>query len=102
MRRYCGLWYFAVPFPDGAVALMLVVILSAIALVLFRRHTEEKDFVTMVFLVALAIRLGFGLMIEVLTFGNSSVRTPCRTTVSETPWPTCGCATPNTATGWRG
>src|SRR5436190_22375665 len=65
MRRYCGLWYFAVPFPDGAVALMLVVILSAIALVLFRRHTEEKDFVTMVFLVALAIRLGFGLMIEV-------------------------------------
>ena len=56
---------FAVPFPDGAVALMSVIIFSTIALFLFRRFTEEKEFVTTVFLVALALRLGFGIMVHV-------------------------------------
>lgn len=65
----CGLivafGIFAVPFPDGAVALMSVVIVSAGALVLFRRYTDEKDFITMVFLVGLALRLGFGIMVQI-------------------------------------
>lgn len=56
---------FAAPFPDGPVALMLVVIVSAVALLLIRRYTEHKDFVTMVFLGGLALRLLFGLMIQV-------------------------------------
>jgi hypothetical protein len=55
----------AIPFPDGAVALMAVVILSAVAIVLFRKYTDEKDFITTVFLVGLALRLGFGIMIQV-------------------------------------
>jgi len=68
---------FAVPFPDGAVALMLVVILSAGTLAVFRRYTDEKDFVTMVFLVGLALRLGFGIMVQVFDirdfFGGDAV-----------------------------
>src|SRR5256885_1239099 len=68
---------FAVPFPDGAVALMCVVILSAGVLALFRRYTEEKDFITMVFLVGLALRLGFGIIVQVFDirefFGGDAV-----------------------------
>src|SRR5215210_6987274 len=77
----CGLivafGIFAVPFPDGLVALMLVVIASAGGLALLRRYTEEKDFVTMVFLVGLALRLGVGIIIQVFdardTFGPDAV-----------------------------
>lgn len=55
----------AVPFPDGAIAVLIVAILSAIALVIFRRYTDEKDFITNVFLVALALRMGFGIFVHV-------------------------------------
>jgi hypothetical protein len=68
---------FAVPFPDGAVALMAVIILSAGAIHLFRRYTEEKDFITNVFLVALVLRLAFGIMIQIFElrdfFGGDAV-----------------------------
>ena len=68
---------FAVPFPDGAVALMAVAVLSSLALFLFRRYTEEKDFVTTVFLIALALRLAFGLMVHIFElrgfFGGDAV-----------------------------
>ena len=60
-----ALGLFAVPFPDGPVALMAVVILSAFALLIFRRFTEEKEFITTVFLVALALRMGFGILIHI-------------------------------------
>lgn len=60
-----ALGLLAVPFPDGAVALMLVVILSALALTLFRRFTEVKEFVTTVFLLALVLRMGFGLLVHI-------------------------------------
>ena len=56
---------FIVPFPDGAVGLMAVAILSAIVLTIFRRFTEEKEFVTTVFLVALVFRMGFGLLVHI-------------------------------------
>jgi hypothetical protein len=66
-----------VPFPDGAVALMSVLILSAGAVLLFRRYTDEKEFITMVFLVGLALRLGFGIMVQVFDmrdfFGGDAV-----------------------------
>ncbi len=55
----------AVPFPDGAIAVLVVAILSAVAIVIFRRYTEEKDFITNVFLVALALRMGFGIFVHV-------------------------------------
>ncbi len=60
-----ALGLFAVPFPDGVVALMSVVILSAIALTVFRRYTEEKEFVTTAFLLALVLRMGFGLLVNI-------------------------------------
>ena len=55
----------AVPFPDGAIAVLVVAILSAIAIIIFRRYTEEKEFITTVFLVALAARMAFGIFIHV-------------------------------------
>ena len=55
----------AVPFPDGAIAVLVVAILSAIAIIIFRRYTEEKEFITTVFLVALAARMAFGILIHV-------------------------------------
>lgn len=60
-----ALGLFAVPFPDGPVALMFVVILSAIALTIFRRNTDEKEFISTAFLIALAVRMGFGLLVEI-------------------------------------
>jgi hypothetical protein len=55
----------AVPFPDGPVALMLVGILSAFAIFMYRRYTEEKEFVTSVFLIGLTLRLGFGILVHI-------------------------------------
>jgi len=60
-----ALGLLAVPFPDGAVGLMLVVILSTLALFMYRRYTEEKEFVTSVFLIGLTLRLGFGLLLHI-------------------------------------
>lgn len=60
-----ALCVFAVPFPDGLVALMAVAILSAAAIHLFRQYTEEKNFITTVFLAGLALRLLFGVLLEV-------------------------------------
>lgn len=54
-----------VPFPDGAAAIALVMVLSALFILGFRRYTEEKQFVTTIFLVALALRMAFGLMIHI-------------------------------------
>ena len=52
-------------FPDGIVALALVLILSAAALFIFRKFTDEKQFVTQVFLLALLLRIGVGIMLHV-------------------------------------
>jgi hypothetical protein len=56
---------FAVPFPDGPVGLLAVVILSAVAVLIFRKYTDQKDFITTVFLTALALRLLFGILVHV-------------------------------------
>jgi hypothetical protein len=61
-----ALGLFAVPFPDGPVALLVVGILSVLALTIFRRFTDEKEFVTTVFLVALGLRMILGLLVHVL------------------------------------
>ena len=58
----------AVPFPDGAIAVLVVAVLSAIAIVIFRRYSEEKEFLTTVFLVALAARMAFGILIQVFNW----------------------------------
>lgn len=72
-----ALGLFAVQFPDGPVALMAVVILSTLALTIFRRFTEEKEFVTTVFLLALALRMGFGILVHIFEwrsfFGGDAI-----------------------------
>jgi len=59
-----ALGIFAVPFPEGPVAIGMVGILSAIAIIVFRKYTDEKEFVTTIFLVGLAVRMAFGLLIH--------------------------------------
>jgi 4-amino-4-deoxy-L-arabinose transferase-like glycosyltransferase len=54
-----------VPFPDGAVAIAFVAALSAVFIIAFRKYTEEKEFITTVFLVALALRMAFGIFIHI-------------------------------------
>ncbi|MBK8465483.1 MAG: glycosyltransferase family 39 protein [Chloracidobacterium sp.] len=60
-----ALGLFAVPFPDGPVALIAAVLLSTGVLLTFRRFTEEREFVTTIFLVGLALRLSFGLLVHI-------------------------------------
>ena len=45
----------AVPFPQGAAAIALVFAVSIPLLFLFRRSTDEKEFITTIFLGALAV-----------------------------------------------
>ncbi len=60
-----ALGLFAVPFPEGPVALMAAGILSTLALLIFRRFTEEKEFVTTIFILALVLRMGFGILVHI-------------------------------------
>lgn len=54
-----------VPFPDGAAAIAFVMALSALFIIAFRKYTEEKEFITTIFLVGLALRMAFGLLIHI-------------------------------------
>lgn len=58
--------------PDVATAFMAVVVTAIIALTVFRYFADEvdKDFITKVFFGALALRLGFGVFIEVFDLQN--------------------------------
>lgn len=55
-----GMIVFA--FPYGAAAFLVVLALSSIALFVFRQYTEEKSFITNIFVGALLLRLIFGLI----------------------------------------
>ncbi|MEQ1606059.1 MAG: hypothetical protein ABL999_14440 [Pyrinomonadaceae bacterium] len=54
-----------VPFPDGAAAIAFVMALSALFIIAFRKYTEDKQFITTIFLVGLALRMAFGLLIHI-------------------------------------
>lgn len=54
----------AIAFPEGAASLLVVLVLSTAAILIFRRYTDEKEFITTVFLAALLIRLAFGVFIH--------------------------------------
>lgn len=56
---------FAIPFPDGPAALGFTGVVAAIAILLFRKYTEDKEFITTVFLTGLVLRMGFGILIHV-------------------------------------
>lgn len=58
-----GMVFFV--FPQGAVALLIALLFSTIALLVFRHFTESKDFITNLFLGALLLRLLFGIVIHV-------------------------------------
>lgn len=53
-----------VAFPDGAASILIVLALSTGALLIFRRYTDEKEFITTVFLSALLVRLVLGTFIH--------------------------------------
>lgn len=55
-----GMIVFA--FPDGAGALLVVMVLASAALLVFRHYTEDKEFITNIFLGALVLRLIFGMI----------------------------------------
>lgn len=54
-----------IAFPDGASSILIVLVLSLIALFLFRRFSAEREFLTTVFLGALMIRLAFGAFVHI-------------------------------------
>ena len=51
--------------PHGPAALVVVLVLSSIALFIFRHYADDKDFITNIFLGALLLRLLFGLVIQI-------------------------------------
>lgn len=60
-----ALCLFAIPVAEGAAALGLAGLMSGIAILLFRNYTDEKEFITTVFLTGLILRMGFGLVIHI-------------------------------------
>src|SRR5688572_15688178 len=52
-------------FPEGAASILVVLVLSAIVILIFRRFTEEREFLTTIFLGALLARLAFGIFIHI-------------------------------------
>ena len=54
----------AVAFPDGAASLLVVLVLSAGLLFIFRRYSDDKDFITNIFVIGLFLRLAFGLAVH--------------------------------------
>lgn len=71
------LWMLTLGFPDEASSLLVVLISATTALFIFRHFTEEKDFITNLFLSALVVRLAFGMFVHVYDlrdfFGGDAV-----------------------------
>jgi len=51
-------------YPEGAVSVLLVLFLAVPAILIIRYYSEDKTFLTNVFLTALLVRLGLGLIIH--------------------------------------
>ncbi len=64
-------------FPEGGVGIGLVLILTPIVLIICRHFSDDKGFVTKVFILALIPRLAFGIFIHVFDlrsfFGGDSI-----------------------------
>ena len=52
--------------PEGALSVLLVLVVSFPILYIIRNYSEEKEFLTNIFLIALLIRLTFGFTIQLL------------------------------------
>jgi hypothetical protein len=72
-----ALWMITLGFPDEATAMLVILATSGIALALFRHFSEEKEFVTTLFLAALTARLAFGIFVHLydlrLFFGGDAL-----------------------------
>lgn len=72
-----ALGIFAIPYAEGAPALAFTGVLSLVAILIFRKFTSEKEFITTVFLTGLILRMGFGMMIHIFElrpfFGGDAV-----------------------------
>ena len=72
-----AMWMLSVSFPDEASAFLITFVTAAVTLAIFRHFTDEKDFITTLFLGALAARLGFGLFVHALDlrdfFGGDAI-----------------------------
>lgn len=55
---------FIVSFPEGATAMLIVIVLSGITILAIQR-SPDPEFLTQVFVVGLVLRLGFGLFVHV-------------------------------------
>ena len=60
-----ALGVLAIPYAEGAPALALTGVLALAAVLIFRKFTPEKDFITSVFLIGLILRMGFGMMVHI-------------------------------------
>ncbi|MEQ1645761.1 MAG: hypothetical protein ABL959_20085, partial [Pyrinomonadaceae bacterium] len=60
-----ALGIFAIPTAEGAPALAVTGVVSLAAILIFRKFTGEKEFITTVFLTGLILRMGFGMMIHI-------------------------------------
>jgi hypothetical protein len=49
---------------EGSISLVFAVAMSAVAIFFFRRYTNEKEFITQIFIGALCARLVFGLIVH--------------------------------------
>lgn len=54
-----------VEFPEGVVAVGFIFAITGLIVIAIQRYAEEKQFLTSVFLAALALRIGFGIFIHV-------------------------------------
>ena len=59
-----GLAMAFIAFPDGAAALLVVLVPSLVAIAIFRRYSDEVSYITNVFLLALLLRLAFGIFVH--------------------------------------
>ena len=79
-----------VSFPDGASAILVVLILTGICLFIFRKYTDEKDFIVRLFVLSLAVRLGFGIAVHVFDlrefFGGDAMTYDFRGSVLVDNW----------------
>ncbi len=54
-----------VAFPEGAASILVVLGFSLAAILIFRKFTAEREFLTTIFLGALLVRLAFGIFIHI-------------------------------------
>jgi 4-amino-4-deoxy-L-arabinose transferase-like glycosyltransferase len=59
-----GLAMAVIAFPDGAAALLMAIVPGLVAIAIIRRYSDDKRYITSVFLLALLLRLAFGIFVH--------------------------------------